>query len=916
MTSISPILQNKINAIKNGNNAPQQDDKIYNDLTRRANSVKPNEAKAKIVKENMLQSAVSAVKDTGKDCVNFVNIMKTGKTSDHNLGRLNDVGLKLGAVLIASFLTTQARTKKQAAMNFIGGAGFIASMSLWPKIFINLPARIVHGFNIDKKYISAQGDKKDFGLDNQYYVWDAVPEEDLRKAAKRTGIDYDSKNGKEKIQRKIQKTILQNRTLNMATVGFATPLMTALACDKIEPKVKDALIKHEYKKVEKKVTSSEELIKYLSGLKRQESDVRNVKEIEALFSRYMAENKEFDSDFFKELAGYLNLDITNDFKDSDTLKPIGKITYDKEGVAKVLEKIYKNGDKVNIKNIAEQLMQEEFEGAVFGKGFIEPKNKSEHYNLFKAIKKCKDKDNIKTAIEASGFDNSIKTELTNGIDNLDIKEAISQIKTKLLKDYVERVVLDPEQVKDLTARQIKDLLAKKGYTDNILDNITISILPKGKDEFKKTILNYNENMLSATRTRLKEYLKLLTPVVGECEESIYTQSISQTTQKLLKSFDLPMGKRQNPRLAKIAAILHIPQKSVEKNSQEITLSKLKESRHVNVANMLHDLFAAKVANIEYGSEEYKEFISQLYSDRIGENIEKVIKNLEDERMLDTICQNSSDDKLLKELDSAIAGGKNANGIKSHLQKFIKEAQVNIEAIKTRAIICANFEQRLKDGSLKDEIRYMDFSGDKIKSLIEKIEGLRLSEDKVNPLIEEINALETSSKDKVSSVIKQIKNLGLSEDEVNPLIKIIDESKMLDDKVEDIINQLKLLVYDDGTARRNNNLYLEDVKRAPDLIKMIFNKEKFKAELEAFPELKDVIDNLSSSQINSFKDSKKLLSLSHILKVRATEIFNNKAWKKTFVPMFAALVGITLAVQPLFGNIKNEFEDEAGKGGIK
>ena len=245
MPNISPLTSRMMTDNTNQN---EHQEKIYKHLAQHANDVKPNEAKARLVKENPLQSAASAVGDTFKDGKNFVIAAKTGKLNDNSLGRINDLGLKAGALLIAGFLASNAKTKTNAIMQFLGGATFLSVMSLWPKIFINLPARLVHGFRIDQKYISAQGDKKDVYLDNQFIPTDIFSKQELKDNARRSGIDYESENGEEKILRKMQKTALQNRTLWMATAGFATPLLTAVIGDKIEPLVKNAVINHDFMK--------------------------------------------------------------------------------------------------------------------------------------------------------------------------------------------------------------------------------------------------------------------------------------------------------------------------------------------------------------------------------------------------------------------------------------------------------------------------------------------------------------------------------------------------------------------------------------------------------------------------------------------------------------------------------------------
>ena len=76
MTRVSPLLNSFIQP--NKQQIEQNHERIYEDLQKRANEVKPNEAKAKLVKRGPVTDAVNSIKDTGKDCVNFVKAVKTG----------------------------------------------------------------------------------------------------------------------------------------------------------------------------------------------------------------------------------------------------------------------------------------------------------------------------------------------------------------------------------------------------------------------------------------------------------------------------------------------------------------------------------------------------------------------------------------------------------------------------------------------------------------------------------------------------------------------------------------------------------------------------------------------------------------------------------------------------------------------
>ena len=60
MEKISPMLQNRLNALNANNNTDKrqmnaQHEKIYEDLKHHANDVKPNEAKASIIEKETLK---------------------------------------------------------------------------------------------------------------------------------------------------------------------------------------------------------------------------------------------------------------------------------------------------------------------------------------------------------------------------------------------------------------------------------------------------------------------------------------------------------------------------------------------------------------------------------------------------------------------------------------------------------------------------------------------------------------------------------------------------------------------------------------------------------------------------------------------------------------------------------------------
>lgn len=157
-----------------------------------------------------------------------------GTANDHQTGRLNEVGLKAGGIGIATYLASKTSDPKARLMEYVGLAAFLASMSLYPKIAVNVPSRVVHGFDIGKKYIDDQGRKKSVFQDSNYIPFDMYkgdsPGEDLDIIGDRLGIPRDIKNRHDVIKEQMRKIATQNNTLWMLTGGFATPVMAALIC--------------------------------------------------------------------------------------------------------------------------------------------------------------------------------------------------------------------------------------------------------------------------------------------------------------------------------------------------------------------------------------------------------------------------------------------------------------------------------------------------------------------------------------------------------------------------------------------------------------------------------------------------------------------------------------------------------------
>lgn len=241
--------------------------------------IKPLPPKAHLVKSGIFDAPAIFVKDVIYDVKALKDGWK-GDANDHQLGKLNDLGMKIGGLGIAAYLFTRRQTPTTKAMEFIGLGSFFASMVLWPKLALQLPARLIHGFNVMPEYEDSYGRKKPLYQDNLFIPWDAAyTDKDIHKIGDRLGVPKDIPNRRDYIQEKMRKIALQNNTMWMLTAGFATPIMSALICNGLEQPVTRLLDKYNSKKADRM------LVEFTDIAKREKTNSIN-KSIDSLIELY------------------------------------------------------------------------------------------------------------------------------------------------------------------------------------------------------------------------------------------------------------------------------------------------------------------------------------------------------------------------------------------------------------------------------------------------------------------------------------------------------------------------------------------------------------------------------------------------------------------------------------------------------
>ena len=313
--------------------------KPYREATgtiRTDNNVKPLPAQGHLVHDSIVTVPKYFLKDAAYD-IKAIKDGFQGNANDHQLGRLNDVGLKLGGIGIATTLAARTKNPMLRIMEYAGLGAFLASMSLYPKVAINAPSRIVQGFDIGKEYIDDQGRKKTVLQDPNYVPFDMYqgeyPGEDLDIIGDRMGLPRGIKNRNDLIKEQMRKIAIQNNTLWMMTAGVATPVIAALMCCGLEKMISPAL------ESARNVKYNSQIKNALAKTTNMSDDVNSIsanslsKEVKKIVENY--KGKELPEAEFNNLVRMFTIEMDANAS---------------EGVKEDLTKLFRNGNSYSLQD--------------------------------------------------------------------------------------------------------------------------------------------------------------------------------------------------------------------------------------------------------------------------------------------------------------------------------------------------------------------------------------------------------------------------------------------------------------------------------------------------------------------------------------------------------------------------------------
>ncbi len=456
--------------------------------------IKPLKGKGRLISGNIFNAPALMVKDGIYDAKALKHAIK-GEANDHELGKINDIGLKLGGLAIAGYLFTRKQTPMTKGMEFVGLGSFLASMAIWPKIAIQLPAYLIHGVNVQKEYEDSFGRKKPFYQDPQFIPWDLYSDEEIQKIGNRLGVDKNIPNRRDAIQEKMKKIAIQNNTLWMLSAGFATPVMSALICNQAEPY----------------------LAKYLNNLQNKKAD-KLLNNIDKYANKYQ------DNATKKNLEKIIAL-----YKD----KPI-----DKELGTLIINTFTKDADLVTAESIKSDLH-----------GIINNESFFINDNTIKSIVK-----NLNKKFEHKQFDNATLKEILPNYDTLyklfkDNNYLNQNIKKTDFKNITDKIILliqsnvnnynnNVPEDKKLDLTYIKKLIASnkenKHPIKSVLSKISGSILDSTTIEKLRKVATVMDNF-RAKKAVLDKYALIK---VGSAPETIAANYWNNTSKSLLKLFGI------------------------------------------------------------------------------------------------------------------------------------------------------------------------------------------------------------------------------------------------------------------------------------------------------------------------------------------------------------------------------------------
>ncbi len=451
---------------------------LFEALTHQKDKKKPQAPKGYLLdRKNVVTNLVQDVADFGRDIKNTGKAIVTGKSNDHALGKINDLGMKIGAVAIAAYLALKRGSAKQKAMEFIGGATFLTTMSLWPKLIVTKPLEKKFGFNIQQEYVDSQGRRKKFFGDNQYQPWDLWGKDKINQVADYMGVPKDLPDREEFTKKKMQKVALQGNTWILLTSGFATPLITALVCRAAENPVQNFLINRSLKKAAGKASAMETTVKKM--LSDKSFDLFNKQDFKKVLETY--KSKGLDEETLRELTKFLDpvQELTKDKNIASHVLPANLNGATNELARTILASIESTYEKTALAKMKEKLTPAQFDE------FMESVKSLKDLNGGKFVQADFNLQ-IADTLENIGFSDKKIQAVFKEIDEAEMTSGVFEKLLKALK--MDKASAGAKSIYDLQRGKRAEVRVMSNLADALAGNHSESLYTKVGEEFNRELM--------------------------------------------------------------------------------------------------------------------------------------------------------------------------------------------------------------------------------------------------------------------------------------------------------------------------------------------------------------------------------------------------------------------------------------------
>lgn len=519
--------------------------------------IKPQEAKGHLVSSPIIPGPKTVVSDV-KYNLKALKDGFNGKANDHQLGKLNDIGMKVGGLALATYIATQKATPKTKLMEFVGLGTFLAAMKLWPKLAISAPAKAIHGFDPNQEYVDSFGRKKPFFQDPQYTPWDLYSNEELQKIGDKMGVDKNAQDRNDLTKANMKKIATKNNTLWMITAGIASAVFSALACNKAEKVIDPALEKVNNDKANKLLKNFD-----AEATKRSESTAKSMqKDLDKIYEEN--KGKSINDKLLEKITGRLT-------------KGLDPVTA--EGVAEDMKNILVSGKSMVDASLAETIAKE-------SKSVLAQKLTEEQVAKLAPSKE----------------------ELTKHFESTNVMgKEVSEDQANEVRISVARMVFDKAKAEGLSTDKLK--FVKKGMSevaDKAIKNNTASKLDE-KAMNKVREIGKTMSELQAKDSVLTEYAQIKVADKPETVIANYWNTVSSSLIKTLGIDFKEMEKVRNNR--------ELVQGMIRGKIEEITSDDAKYEKAIGeIAKSVAEL-DKKIKPEE--TKQYVQLVGKTYDDAAG-----------------------------------------------------------------------------------------------------------------------------------------------------------------------------------------------------------------------------------------------------------------------------------------------------------